>query len=148
MAATLAGLFKAHLEALGLGVSWYRDGAPAGVADSGVVFGVVQDGISMVPERHGDHGDPLGHQGDIELVQLDLYQPARVADPVRAGQTLPGESRTLHLAVRRALTLLAGKSYGTPPVRVYGVTVQGGRRWPISDNVVRHTWTVAARRDT
>lgn len=146
MAATLAGLFKAHLESLGLGVPWYRDGAPADVTAQGGTYGVVQDGIGMAPDRHGDHGDPDGHQGETELVQIDLYQPARVPDPARPGATLPGESRDLALRVRRALPLLAG-SYGTPPVRVYGVTVQGGQRWPISDNVVRHTWTCATRRD-
>lgn len=145
MAATVAGALKAHLEGLALGVPVFRDGAPA---EQPMPFLVVQDGIGYAAELHGDTADPDAHQGDTELVQVDLYQEARTADPAHAGRTLPGESRDLHLRVRRGLTTLARTSYGTPPVRIYGVTRVAGRRWPISDNVVRHTYTASIRRDT
>jgi hypothetical protein len=144
MAATLAGLLKAHLEAQGLNITVYRDGAPA---DTPHPLVVVTDGIAMAPEHHGDHADASGHQGEQEQAQVDLYQLARVPDPAHAGSTLAGESRTLALEIRRRLPLLARASYGTPPVRVYGLVVAAGRRWPVADNIVRNTWTVTVRRD-
>lgn len=148
MAATLAGLIKAHLEAQGLGVTVFRDGAPA---DTPHPLVVVTDGIAMAPEHHGDHGNPTAHQGEAEQAQVDLYQLARLPDPAHAGATLPGESRTLALAIRRVLPQLgrtaATGSYGTPPIRVYGAVVAAGRRWPVADNIVRNTWTVTVRRD-
>lgn len=145
MAATVAGAVKALLESIGLGVPVFRDGAPEGTLHPLIV---VQDGIGLVPEPHGDLSDPNAHQGDTEQIQIDIYQDARLMDPAHAGRTLPGESRDLHLKVRRALPRLARTSFGTPPVRIYGCSVVAGRRWAISDGVVRHTLTANVRRDT
>lgn len=141
MSASLGGAIKAHLEAQRLGIPWFRDGAPT---DQPLGFGTIQEGIALAPDRHGDHGDPNAHQGDTELVQLDLWLPARKPDG--PGRTRNAEDYDLPGQVRRAVTTLRG-SYGTPARRIYGATVVSGQRWPISDNTVRHTLTINVRRD-
>jgi hypothetical protein len=144
VSASLAGAIKAHLEARKMGLPWFRDGAPK---NQPLPFGTIQEGIALAPERHGDHADPGGHQGDTELVQLDIYQPARKADGAAPGRTVNAEDYDLPGLVRRVITLLGGTAFGTPPRRIYGATVVSGQRWPISDNTVRHTLTINVRRD-
>lgn len=68
MAATSSGAVKAFLEAQGLGVAVYRDVAPASAV---LPYVTVQEGISLVPEDHGDHG---ADAAVTELVQVDLWQ--------------------------------------------------------------------------
>lgn len=145
MAATTAGAIKAYLEGRGYGIPWYRDGAPVAAGRAAdPPYGTVQEGIAYAPERHGDTGDLDAHQGEDERVQVDLWQPARAR--ATAGKASNAESYTLPGRVRRDL-------HGAvlPPLadgrRIYGLRVVSGQRWPISENVVRHTYTVAVRRD-
>lgn len=150
MSATTAGAMKAYLEAQGRGVPWFRDGAPRD-ADGALLttypFGVVQEGIGYDAEQHGDTDDLDAHDGTRELVQLDLYQLAR--GPVGANGRAPVVERyDLPPLIERDLRHAARGLQTHAPFRVYGATLQGGQRWPISGNVVRHTWTLLLRRDT
>ena len=149
MAATAAGAIKAYVEGLGLGLSVYRDGAPKdaeGNIAAAYPHAVVQDGIATTPQAHGDYDDPTGHQATTELVQVDLYQLARRLDPATQGRTVVAERYDLPDALAAALTGTGIQQHA--PWRVYGTRVQSGQRWPVEDNVVRHTWTVAIERDT
>lgn len=151
MAATIAGAFKAHLETLGLGLPVYRDGLPVirwetrdgqrvPVHASPPAI-VVQDGVSRTADQSGDFGDPDADTTGIELVQVDVFQLARVQTTTQT--TRNAEDPALVRTVRRALTGLGIVPYA--PVRVYGHRVTDEQRWPISDNVARHTFNVTVR---
>lgn len=149
MSATTAGAYKAYLEGLGFGVSVYRDGAPrdrGGELDTSWPFAVITEGVGYDAERHGDTDDPDAHNGTIELVQVDLYQKAR-SMPDASGTTTVLERYDLPSNLDNALRSARGLRPHAPH-HVYGVSVQGGQRWPISENIVRHTWTVRVSRDT
>lgn len=142
MSATTAGSVKAYVESLGLGLSAYRDGAPTNDAQEIIApfpHVVVQEGIGYAYEQHGDYGDPNADKAETELVQVDLYQLARklLAD----GGSQNVESYTLPGALRAKLHGAKLGPIGSQ--RVYGVRVTDGRRWPIADNIVRHTFTLA-----
>jgi hypothetical protein len=142
---SLAGAVKAHIESLGLGLTVFRDGAPA---SQGSPYVTIQEGIGTAPELHGDFGDSGAHQGEREMIQIDLYQQARKTSGAAPGRTLNVEDYDLPGKLRRALTgTLGGRSYGTPTRRIYGSRVASGQRFPIADNIVRHTFTVEIRRD-
>jgi hypothetical protein len=145
-AATMGGAWKHYLESLGLGVQVYRDGAPTRDGEVTVAppFVVVQEGIGYVGDRHGDQSDPDAHLGTTEDVQVDLYQQAR--GTAVAGRATVGEDYTLPERVEAALRNGRGLAVHAP-WRVYGTTVSG-LRFPIADNLVRHSWTVTVRRDT
>ncbi len=147
MSAVTGSALKARIESLGLGVTVYRDGAP--VNDAGKIAAayphvVVHDGIGEDFELHGDTTDPAAHDGVIELVQVDVYQLARRL--TGGQQSVNVESYTLPEDVANGLRRSAGLSVRGN--RVYGVIVTRVRRWPIADNVVRHTMDVTVRRDT
>jgi hypothetical protein len=147
MAATTAGAVKALVESLGLSVTAYRDGAPTdadGNVDAPFPHVVIQEGMAYDQDQAGDFGDPAAIQQVTELVQVDLFQLARklvggVPGSVNAEDyLLPGKLRAgLHGARLAPIGLQ----------RVAGVIVQGGRRWPIADNIVRHTIDVLVRRE-
>lgn len=149
MSATLAGAYKAYLESLGTSVPWYRDGAPRnaeGKLDTTWPYGVVTEGVGYAAEQHGDTDDDDAHNGTSELVQLDLYQLAR-GMPDSTGRAPVLERYDLPSIIDAALRSRHALDVHAPH-HVFGVRVQGGQRWPISDNIVRHTWTVTVRRDT
>lgn len=143
MSATIAGALKAHLESQGWRVPWFRDGAMPGQR---APFGTIQEGIGYADDQHGDLADPAAHVGETELVQVDLYLPARKPGQGRAGHAANAEDYQLPRLLRRALRGWDGV-YGSPPQRVYGTRITGGQRWPIEDNVVRFTLTISCRRD-
>jgi hypothetical protein len=147
MAASTAGAVKAYVEAQGLGVAAYRDGAPTN--DDGTVSAayphlVIQEGIAYSPNADGDFGDQSAVRTVTELVQCDLYQLART---LIAGQ--PGsanaEAYPLHGDVVAALH--GAKLGAIGDQRVHGCLVRSGRRWPIADNIVRHTIDLEIRRE-
>jgi hypothetical protein len=147
--ASTATAVKNHVETLGLGLAAYRDGAPTN--DSGEITAafphvVIQEGIGYATMQHGDFGDPNADDAMIELVQVDLFQHARVLTPGGVTQSVNVESYTLPEALRRGLHGAQLGAVGDR--RVYGVRVTDGRRWPIADNIVRHTFTVAISRRT
>lgn len=146
MSASTAGAIKARIEALGLGVSAYRDGAPidaAGSITAAFPYVVIHEGIGIAWERHGDTTDPAAHDAVTELVQVDVFQAAR---KLTAGSSQNVESYTLPEAVMNGLRKSTGMTIRNN--RVYGVLAVSARRWPIVDNVVRHTIDVTLRRDT
>lgn len=147
--ATMGGAFKGYIESLGLGLPVYRDGAPrdaAGALSTSWPFVVVQEGIGYTADRHGDDDDEQAHLGTTELVQVDLWQRAReqIAGTAR---TRVAEDYRLPERVEAALRRRSGLAPHSP-WRVYGVSLFDSQRYPISDNQLRHTWTVRVRRDT
>lgn len=141
MAATTSGALKAYLESLGMGLQWYRDGAPKGTK---MPYGVITEDIGSTEEAFGDFGDPNADVPVQELVQLDLYELAR-SGPSAGGATPVAESYTARDTISRRLRgvrlpAIAGR-------RVYGVKVQTRQRFPITDNVVRTSWTLLVWRD-
>lgn len=133
MSATSAGALKAFLETQGLGLSFYRDGAPEGQAKP---YGTVVEAIAITPDQSGDAGtNPTGR----ELAQVDLWQAWR--DPTTKAIV---ESTTLPGAVFRALH---GGRLSTAPTRVYGMVVQSMvRQLERENNVVHTSITVEIRR--
>lgn len=148
MAQTLAGSFKAYLETLALGVPVYRDGMPVVLKANGESVTapppaiVVQDGISVVPDASGDFGDADADTGSRELVQVDLFQLARVQ--VSPATTRNAENPVLIATLRRALRGRGIAPYA--PFLVYGHRITGEQRWAIADNIARYTWTVEVAR--
>lgn len=141
MAATTAGAIKAYVETLNLGLTVYRDGSVP--VDPPYPHLVVQEGLAYDVEQSGDYGDPDADQWVTELVQCDLFQLAR--RPTTTGRTENVEDYTLADTLR---SRLRGARIGPVGVqRVAGVTPFGGRRWPIADNVVRHTIDLRVRRE-
>lgn len=152
MSASVAGAIKARLEGLGWHMAVYRDGAPREATGElhrsvSYPFCVVQEGISYSDADHGDQGDPAAHVGVREQIQLDLYQRARALDPATAGQTSNAEDYGRGDAIAAALRGWRPTAALAGGVRIYGVTIDAGHRWPISDNVVRTTWTLSVHRD-
>lgn len=147
MAATTAGAVKAYVESLGLSIAAYRDGAPTN--DDGTVAApyphlVIQEGIGYSPDRSGDFGDQAAVRTVTELVQCDLYQLARTLTAATPGSA-NAENYTLHGALVKRLH---GARLGAIGLQhVDGCRVVGGRRWPIADNVVRHTIDLEIRRE-
>jgi hypothetical protein len=149
MSATTAGALKAYIETLGLGVTVFRDRAPK---DAPLPLVIIQEGISMVPDRDGDFGDPAAVHGVAEQAQVSLFQAWRKPDGT-AGETytLPGD----------LVASLQGAQLPTAPTRVYGVRVIGKVRIPGIDapgggavadnadggNVIHDAITVELRRN-
>lgn len=148
MAATMGGALKATIESLGLGLSAYRDGAPVDQQGEVAVpypHVVVQEGIGLDTDLHGDTDDPAGHLGTRELVQVTLVQQAR---QVTDGQAVVTESYPLADRLIVALNRCTRTLQQHAPWRVYGCRVQSALRSGPTDNVVRHVITLAISRDT
>jgi hypothetical protein len=147
VSASTAGAVKARIESLGLSLAAYRDGAPiqpdGSVKASSYPFAVVHEGVALEWERHGDTGDPNAHDAVSELVQVDVYQLAR---RLVAGGSQNVENYALPEQIVNGLR--SATSLTVRGNRVYGVLALSARRWPITDNVVRHTVDVTIRRDT
>lgn len=141
MSRTTAGAIKARIETLGLGIPVFRDGTdPAHQLKAPYV--TIQEGIGFDTDHHGDVGDPTADVGLSELVQVDIYLPARVL--AGAGLTSVAESSTIPDRVHRGLHGAQLASVGT--ARVYGCLVESRLRWPIADNLSRHTLTIRVKR--
>lgn len=143
MAASMGGAWKAYLESLGTGVPWFRDGKPVDRDEDR--WGVVQEGVGYAHELHGDDADPGAHVGVSEVVQLDLWQKAR--GPVAGGRAPVLEDYALPDVLDAAIRL-PQRLQTFAPWRVYGVTGVTRQRWPISNNLLRTTWSVTVRRDS
>ena len=135
-AASMAGAYKALLESLGLGVAVYRDGAPTN--PNGDV--IASSPFVVVTEQIGLEEGVSGSDLTVELVQVDLYQESRRAT---GGRVVSIESYTLPEGIAAALRGRGLEDYS--PWHIYGTTAVG-RRWPPSENLVRHTWTVTVTR--
>lgn len=140
MSGTTSGAVKATIEGLGLGLPVFRDGAPD---SQDPPFVTVQEGIGIDPRQTGDTGDTTADMAVAELVQVDLYLPARV----RTGATITrnAESTTAPDRLHRGLHGVTLPTVGG--ARVYGCFVQSRLRWPTADNVSRHTLTLRVERN-
>lgn len=76
MSATTAGAVKAWLEGGNFGIPFFRDRAPA---EQALPFGVVQDGISVVPVPMGDTQDQAAERVVEEQIQVAIYEEWRNA---------------------------------------------------------------------
>lgn len=147
MSASTAGAIKARIEALGLGLTAYRDGAPTNAAGELAVpypFAVIHDGIGTEWEKHGDTGDPNADEAVTELVQVDLYERARTL--TGGGKSTVSEQYALPEAIVNGLR--SSTQLSVRGNRVFGVQSTRARRWPVADNIVRHTIDVTVRRQS
>ena len=133
MPASLAGVLKAHLETLGLGVAVHRDRAPE---DTEYPYITVREGISKTPERaFPAHDDPEKHIS--ELVQVDVWQ---------AKKNAAGRVENLELG-DRVVAALHGVVLTDAPFPISDVTLVGSVRVPDPDaNVVHEAITVRVKR--
>lgn len=143
MSATSAAALKVVIENAGLGLAAYRDRAPQGEPRPYVT---ISDGISTIVEAHGDQGDPDADVAVSELVQVDLWERLRSANPADYdGQASdPFEDPAL---VRGLLAVFRSTFPVTGPTLVYGVTIDDHQRFVEHDTgVVHHAITVRVRR--
>lgn len=147
MSATTAGAFKVVVENAGLGLAVYRDRAPRSGPDAPPEprpYATVSEGISVVPERHGDQGDPHADRAVTELIQIDLWERLKGADAYDGRPDDPVEDPTL---IRALLRFLHGCRPVNGPTLTYGVTVDSTVRLVEHDRgVVHHAITVRVRR--
>lgn len=146
-AASMAGAIKAHLEGAGLGVAVYRDGAPADAEGNVLVpypHVTVAEGVGYDVDALARGDDlPPGRAVILEMVQVDVWQHAR-ATTTPSGRVVAGEAYALPEQIATALRDRALADHA--PWHVYGVQFADGRRWPPSNGIVRHTFTIVVRR--
>ncbi|MFJ6143118.1 hypothetical protein ACIQH7_05935 [Streptomyces anulatus] len=139
MAATTSGAIKARLEGLQFGVPVFRDGPREGQA---CPFIVVTEalGISM-DTGNGDFGDPAAELTIVEKAAVDLVETARTK--ATAGTARATERYGLAEAIAHALH---GHPLPAHPAKVTAVRVTDIDRFPIADNRVRASITLAIHR--
>ncbi|MFE7370143.1 hypothetical protein [Streptomyces anulatus] len=139
MAATTSGAIKARLEGLAFGVPVFRDGPREGQA---CPFIVVTEalGISM-DTGNGDFGDPAAELTIVEKAAVDLIETARTK--ATAGTARATERYGLAEAIAHALH---GHPLPAHPAKVTAVRVTDIDRFPIADNRVRASITLAIHR--
>ncbi|MCI3153227.1 hypothetical protein ELQ39_15950 [Streptomyces sp. GB4-14] len=139
MAATTEGALKAFLEGLGSGVPFFREGPREGQAPP---FGVIQrEDIRLNTAANGDFGDPNAELSVVEVITVDLVQPARVKTSARVASN----AERYGLAEVFA-TALHGCRLPAAPTPVTAVRVQDIDRFPIADNRIRESITVEVHR--
>lgn len=139
MAATTEGAIKAYLEGLALGVPFFREGPRTGQAPP---YGLVQrQNIRMNTAANGDFGDPNADLSVVELLTVDLIQPARV----QTSATVAKNAERYGLAEVLAAAL-HGCTLPAAPSPVTAVRVQDVDRFPVADNKIRESITVEVHR--
>ncbi|MFD8710403.1 hypothetical protein ACFV07_08000 [Streptomyces anulatus] len=139
MAATTSGAIKARLESLQFGVPVFRDGPREGQAPPFIVVTEAL-GISM-DTGNGDFGDPAAELTIVEKAAVDLIETARAR--ATAGTARAVERYGLAEAIAHALH---GHALPAHPAKVTAVRVTDIDRFPISDNRVRASITLAIHR--
>lgn len=139
MAATTSGAIKARLESLAFGVPVFRDGPREGQAPPFIVVTEAL-GISM-DTATGDFGDPAAELTIVEKAAVDLIETARTK--ATAGTARAVERYGLAEAIAHALH---GHALPAHPAKVTAVRVTDIDRFPISDNRVRASITLAIHR--
>jgi hypothetical protein len=133
MAATTAGALKALIESLGLGISAYRDEAPAGTARP---YCTIIEELVMVADASED-----GKAGTVaETCQVDLWQDWH--DMTTGGVK---ESYTLAPAVRRGIDGARIAAIGTA-VPYIALVRHSLRLLEPDENLVHTALTVEVRR--
>jgi len=139
MAATTEGALKAFLEGLGSGVPFFREGPRPGQA---APYGVIQrEDIRLNSVANGDFGDPDADLSVVEIITVDLIQPARS----KVNTRLAKNAERYGLAEVFAAAL-HGCQLPAAPSKVYGVRVQDIDRFPIANNEIRESITVEVHR--
>lgn len=140
MAATTSGALKARIEALGLKVPMFRDGAREGQA---CPFGVVTEAVSIGLDRrgNGDFGDPNAPITIIETATIDIIQNARTQ---ATAATAPNAER--YGLAETIAHHLHGRPLPAHPAKVTAVRVIDIDRFPIKDNRTRTSITVEIHR--
>ncbi|MFE0329071.1 hypothetical protein ACFW08_20260 [Streptomyces sp. NPDC058960] len=139
MAATTEGAIKARLESLGSGVPFFREGPREGQAPP---YGVVQrETIRPNLVAAGDFGDPDADVAVVEVLTVDIIQPARAKTSTRVARNAEryGLAETFAAA-------LHGCTLPAAPSPVTAVRVQGIDRFPVADNRIRESITVEVHR--
>ncbi len=139
MAATTSGAIKARLESLQFGVPVFRDGPREGQAPPFIVVTEAL-GISM-DTGNGDFGDPAAELTIVEKAAVDLVETARAR--ATAGTARAVERYGLAEAIAHALH---GHALPAHPAKVTAVRVTDIDRFPIADNRVRASITLAIHR--
>ncbi|WP_098892269.1 hypothetical protein [Streptomyces sp. or3] len=139
MAATTSGAIKARLEGLQFGVPVFRDGPREGQAPPFIVVTEAL-GISM-DTGNGDFGDPAAELTIVEKASVDLIETARAR--ATAGTARAVERYGLAEAIAHALH---GHALPAHPAKVTAVRVTDIDRFPIADNRVRASITLAIHR--
>lgn len=139
MAATTSGAIKARLEGLQFGVPVFRDGPREGQAPPFIVVTEAL-GISM-DTANGDFGDPAAELTIVEKASVDLIETARAR--ATAGTARAVERYGLAEAIAHALH---GHALPAHPAKVTAVRVTDIDRFPIADNRVRASITLAIHR--
>ncbi|KOG84479.1 hypothetical protein ACZ90_03020 [Streptomyces albus subsp. albus] len=140
MAATTSGAIKARLEGLQFGVPVFRDG-PREKQSPPFIVVTEALGISM-DTANGDFGDPDTPLVIVEKAAVDLIETARTK--ATAGTARATERYGLAEAIAHAL-----HGHGLPahPAKVTAVRVTDIDRFPISDNRIRASITLAIHRE-
>ncbi|MFF2228608.1 hypothetical protein ACFVV7_35405 [Streptomyces globisporus] len=140
MAATTSGAIKARLEGLQFGVPVFRDGPREGQAPP---FIVVTEALAVsMDTANGDFGDPDAPLTIVEKAAVDLVETARTK--ATAGTARATERYGLAEAIAHALH---GHALPAHPEKVTAVRVTDIDRFPISDNRVRASITLAIHRE-
>ncbi|MFF8467911.1 hypothetical protein [Streptomyces griseus] len=139
MAATTSGAIKARLEGLQFGVPVFRDGPREGQAPPFIVVTEAL-GISM-DTGNGDFGDPNAELAIVEKAAVDLIETARAR--ATAGTARAVERYGLAEAIAHALH---GHALPAHPAKITAVRVTDIDRFPIADNRVRASITLAIHR--
>jgi hypothetical protein len=140
MAATTEGAIKARLEALGSGVPFFREGPRPGQA---APYGVIQrQDIRLNATANGDFGDPDADLSVVEILTVDLIQPARTKVNTRLAKN--AERYGLAEVIAAALH---GCQLPDAPSKVTAVRVQDIDRFPVTDNRLRESITVEVHRE-
>lgn len=139
MSATTEGAIKTFLEGLGTGVPFFREGPREGQAPP---YGVIQrETIRLNSVANGDFGDPNADLSVVEVLTVDLIQPARVKTSARVAANAERYGLAeVYAAALRGCTLPAAPSPITA-VRVLDVD-----RFPVADNRIRESITVEVHR--
>lgn len=139
MAATTEAAIKAFLEGLGSGVPFFREGPREGQAPP---YGVIQrEDIRLNAVANGDFGDPDAELSVIEILTVDLIQPARVKVSPRVAKNAERYGLAEVLA-----TALHGCRLPAAPTPITAVRVQDIDRFPVTGNRIRESITVEVHR--
>ena len=135
MSASLAGALKAHIEALGLGLTAFRD--DAGKTDGLTRWVTITEAVSTTTEDLGDDG---AENQVSELLQVDLWQPWRAT---AAG----GAAEDYDLADQLCRGIHRAPLTGAPTTVRSCKVVSAPRLLERDTNLVHHPITVRIRRD-
>lgn len=139
MAATTEGALKSYLEGLGSGVPFFREGPRPGQAPP---YGIVQrQTITLNTAANGDFGDPNADLSVVELLTVDLIQPARAKVTSRLAKNAERYGLAEVLAAA-----LHGCQLPDAPSKVTAVRAQEIDRFPVANNELRESITVEVHR--